>query len=423
MGNGDEERDTHRARREARVRGVTGRPARLPRVTRDWVAIAKGLAPGFAARAAEHDREGSFPFENFRELREAGFFRLTVPRSHGGEEASLTTFLRVQEELAAGDGSTALALMMHLKTFGQEREAPAYPQHWFDELCRGAVEDGWLNNTAASEEGLGSPAGGGLPETEAVPTGSGWLLTGRKTFTTLSPVLHYFIVLARLPASGGEPPQVANFMVLRDDPGVRIDETWDSLSMRASGSHDLVLEAVSLPADRLMTRRALGSGDARGAAGMVWFALGLCATVTGVARAARDYAVAYARERTPNSNKTIKEYPGVRTRIARIDLLLQRSRAMTYDAAAAWESGAGDGMRAVDRVAAAKVDTVNSCIEAVDLAMRVVGGVSLRKSRPIERYFRDVRAPLHNPPLEDRALEQLARAALDEPPEPAPAVE
>lgn len=401
----------------------TGPSGYTQAVTTDWPALARNLAPGFAARAARHDREGSFPFENFRELGEAGFFALTVPAAHGGHEASLSTYLRVQEEIAAGDGSTALALMMHLKTFGQEREAHTYPAPWFAELCRGAVEDGWLNNTAATEEGLGSPAGGGLPETVAIENEGGWLLNGRKTFTTLSPLLHYFIVLARLPAAENQQPRVGNLMVLRGDPGVSVLETWDSLGMRATGSNDLLLESVQLPRDRLLSGRALAAGDARGGAGMAWFALGLCATSTGVARAARDYAVAYARERTPNSNRTIKDYPGVRTRIARIDLLLQRSRALTYDAAAAWESQAASGMRPIDRVAVAKIETINACIEAVDLAMRVVGGVSLQKRRPIERFYRDVRAPLHNPPMEDRALEQIARAALDEPPEPARAVE
>ena len=156
---------------------------------------------------------------------------------------------------------------------------------------------------------------------------------------------------------------------------------------------------------------------------MAWFALGLCAVTIGVATAARDYAVSYARERTPNSNRTIKEYPGVRTRIARMDLLIQRSRALMDDACRAWESGEAAGMPALNRIAAAKIDTLNNCIEAVDLAMRVVGGVSLRKTRPIERYYRDVRAALHNPPLEDRALEMLARTALDEPVEPPKAAE
>ena len=156
---------------------------------------------------------------------------------------------------------------------------------------------------------------------------------------------------------------------------------------------------------------------------MAWFALGLCAVTLGVATAARDYAVEYARERTPNSNRTIKEYPGVRNRIARMDLLIQRSRALMDDAGRAWEAREERGMAPLNRVAVAKVDTLNNCIEAVDLAMRVVGGVSLQKKRPIERYYRDVRAALHNPPLEDRALEMLARAALDEPVEAPKAAE
>jgi len=389
----------------------------------DWPNRARDLASRFAERAAQHDREGSFPFENFEELRSAGFFGLTVPRAHGGAEAPLPVFLEVQEEIAAGDGSTALALMMHLKTFGQEREAPSYPKRWFEELCRGAMEDGWLCNTAATEEGLGSPAGGGLPETTARSASDGWVLQGRKTFTTMAPLLHYFIVLAAVPGGDGERPVLANFMILRDDPGVRIEETWDSLGMRATGSHDLVLDAVPLPPDRLLNQRAVGGADARGGAGLAWFALGVATTTIGVARASRDYAVAYARERTPTSNRTIKEYPGVRTRIARIDLLLHRSRALVFDAARTWGEKPSAKPSPVDRIVLAKVETLNACIEAVDLAMRVMGGVSLQKSRPIERYYRDVRAGLHNPPLEDRALEQVARSALDEPAEPPKAAE
>lgn len=377
---------------------------------RDWAGGARRLAAQFAARAEAHDREGSFPAENFAELREAGFLALTVPRAFGGFEVPLRTFLAVQEELAAGDGSTALALNMHLIRFGAERESPTYEAHWFETLCRGAVEHGWLCNTAATEEGLGSPAGGGIPETVATPVEGGYLLSGRKTFTTMAPLLHFFITLAALPLPGDERPALANFMVYRNDPGVRIEETWDSLGMRATGSHDLVLERVFLPAERLMNRRG---PEIRSGSGYAWFALGVSATTIGVARAARDFAVAFARTRTPNTQQTIAQFPGVRSRIARIDLLLQRSRALVNDAAAAWEAGTAPGMKPLDRVAVAKVETLNACIEAVDLAMRVVGGVSLLKKHPIERYYRDVRAALHNPPLEDRALEQLAKSALD----------
>lgn len=379
----------------------------------DFIQRARGLAVAFGERAARHDREGSFPFENFDALRNAGFMRLTVPRSHGGYEASLGTYLRVQEELARGDGSTALAFMMHTKLFGAHNDSPSWPAGWFAEFCRGAVEDGWLCNTVATEEGLGSPAGGGLPDTTAVPVEGGWVLNGRKTFTTMAPVLRYFIVMARVDGPEGAPPDIANFVVYREDMGVRIEETWDALGMRATGSHDFVMENCRLPEERLVTRRSSAGGDSRGAAGMTWFALGIAATTIGVAQAAFEYALDFARERTPNSQATISEFPGVRTRLARIALLLQRSRAMLYSTASAWEMGGESRAGVLPLVAGAKIDTLNNCIEAVDLAMRVVGGVSLQKRRPIERYYRDVRAGLHNPPIEDRGLEMIARAALE----------
>jgi alkylation response protein AidB-like acyl-CoA dehydrogenase len=388
----------------------------------DWRSLARDLARRFAERAALHDREGSFPFENFEDLRDAGFMRLTVPRSGGGFEASLRDYLAVQEELARGDGSTALAFMMHAKLFGQQRDGPSYPQHWFAEFCRGAVEDGWTCNTVATEEGLGSPAGGGIPATVARPVEGGWVLDGRKTFTTMAPILHYFIVLARIEGPEDGAPELGNFVLFRDDPGVRIEPTWDSLGMRATGSDDFLMEGCRIPADRLVTRRGAGLPEARAGAGLAWFALGIAATTIGVASAALDYAAAFARERTPNNQQTIAEYPGVRTRLARAALLIHRSRVLVDDAARAWETrdeadqeGPEEGLGPVERIAMAKIDTLNNCIEAVDLCMRVVGGVSLDRRRPIERYYRDVRAGLHNPPLEDRALEIVARAVLSAP--------
>lgn len=388
----------------------------------DWVARARELAADFATRAEQHDREASFPFENFDRLREAGFLRLTVPASHGGFGVPLSLFLQTQEELATGDGATALALNMHQIRFGSEREAHTYPDAWFDELCRGAVEEGSLCNTAATEEGLGSPAGGGLPETFASPVEGGWRLSGRKTFTTMAPLLQYIIVTARISSTSPD-PEIGTFMVRPSDPGVSVVETWDSLGMRATGSHDLVLDDLSLAADRLMVRRVVGQPDPRGASGQTWFALGVAATTLGVARAARGHAVDFARTRTPTGNAPIRELPGVRMRIARIDLLLQRSRALIYDAAGAWERGDTTGMAPIDRVVIAKVETLNACIEAVDLAMRVIGGVSLLKRKQVERCYRDIRAGLHNPPLEDRALEQIARRALDGAPTPTASVE
>ena len=384
-------------------------------VSEDWIRKAQTLAIQFSGNAAKHDREGTFPFENFEALKEQGFLSLTVPKIYGGYEISLLTYVRILEILATGDGATALGLTMHLKIFGSEREAKSYPEKWFEKISLKAVNEGSLVNTVATEEGLGSPAGGGLPSTVAISTPQGWRINGKKTFTTMAPLLSYFIVLARIDEENDS--YLANFLLTREDKGLIIEETWNSLGMRASGSHDIVLEDVLIPRERLLGKRQQGELDKRSGSGSAWFALGVAATTLGVAQAARNYAVEFARERTPNDQKTIKQFPGIRNRIAKIDLLLHRSRTLINDAAESWEhreqARGKEIMQPINKIAITKIDTVNNCIEAVDLAMRVVGGVSLQKSRPIERYYRDVRAGLHNPPIEDRALEQLARSVLD----------
>ncbi len=384
-------------------------------VSEDWIRKAQTLAIQFRGNASKHDREGTFPFENFEALKEQGFLSLTVPKIYGGYEISLLTYVRILEILATGDGATALGLTMHLKIFGSEREAKSYPEKWFEKISLKAVNEGSLVNTVATEEGLGSPAGGGLPSTVAISTPQGWRINGKKTFTTMAPLLSYFIVLARIDEENDS--YLANFLLTREDNGLIIEETWNSLGMRASGSHDIVLEDVLIPRERLLGKRQQGELDKRSGSGSAWFALGVAATTLGVAQAARNYAVEFARERTPNDQKTIKQFPGIRNRIAKIDLLLHRSRTLINDAAESWEhreqARGKEIMQPINKIAITKIDTVNNCIEAVDLAMRVVGGVSLQKSRPIERYYRDVRAGLHNPPIEDRALEQLARSVLD----------
>src|SRR5690606_23096396 len=116
----------------------------------------------------------------------------------------------------------------------------------------------------------------------------GWIINGRKTFTTMAPALEFFILSARIDAPGEEKPVIGTFMLRPGDAGMRVVETWDSLGMRATGSHDLVLENVRIAGDRMMGRRTLGQPDPRGAASQAWFALGVASTTVGVATAARD---------------------------------------------------------------------------------------------------------------------------------------
>lgn len=380
-----------------------------PRTERqaEFMALADRLAVRAAARAAIHDRENSFPFDTFRDLHEAGYLGLTVPQELGGCGANVLEVALAQERLARGDGSVALAATMHLGHVGMLAQTRAWPPALFQRLCREIVSEGALINAAASEPDLGSPSRGGLPSTTAIRTDDGWRLNGRKSWTSLAPALRYFTVMAAVHTEG-EQPYRANFLVPAGTPGLQIEETWDNLSMRATASHDLLLTDVDLPADALLPEAgARIPSDPR-----VW-SLVTGAVYIGIAVAARDFAVTYARERRPNALAgPIAELQTVQHRIAEIEILLLQARTLLYSTAEAWLAHPEQQEKLAWQLAAAKYTATNNAIKVTDLALRVVGSAGLSRALPLERYFRDVRAGLGNPPMDDVALTTIGRAAL-----------
>ncbi|WP_162131478.1 acyl-CoA dehydrogenase family protein, partial [Bradyrhizobium japonicum] len=198
----------------------------------DYIARAEALAEGFAARAAEHDRAGSFPFENFRELSEADLLSLTVPAVHGGAGAGARYAARVVGIIGKADSSTALVLSMHYINHLVMGRSPTWPLRHSRKLARESVEGLALVNALRVEPELGSPARGGLPATIARRTETGWRLTGHKIYSTGSPILKWYLVWARTDEAE---PRVGQFLVPAGLPGTRIVETWDHHGLRASG--------------------------------------------------------------------------------------------------------------------------------------------------------------------------------------------
>lgn len=380
-----------------------------PRTARqaEFMNLADELAVHAAARATVHDHENTFPFDTFRDLQESGYLALTVPEEFGGRGANVLEIALAQERLARGDGSVALAATMHLGHVGMLAQTRAWPAAIFERLCREIVTEGALINSAASEPDLGSPSRGGLPSTAATRTATGWRLNGRKSWTSLAPALRYFTVMAAVHEEG-KAPYRANFLLPAGTPGVEIVETWDNLSMRATASHDLVLTDVDLPADALLPETgARIPSDPR-----IW-GIVTGAVYTGIAFAARDFAVNYARERRPNSLPgPIAELQTIQHRVAEIELLLLQARSVLYNTAEAWLAHPEQQDKIAWQLAAAKYLATNNAIKVTDLALRVVGSAGLARALPLERYFRDVRAGLGNPPMDDVALTTIGRAAL-----------
>lgn len=382
---------------------------------RELLQTCAALAERFAQRAAAHDREGSFPHENVEDLRAAGYLRLTVPAAHGGGGGGVFRMVLGQERLARGDGSTALAVGWHLFTVGKQAQSPSWPAQAIAAVFRDAVESGGCINAAVSEPQTGSPSRGGRPTTQAVRTERGsWVITGRKTFTTMSPALASFVVSATSP----ELDRTVSLLVPAGTPGLRVEETWDSLGMRASGSHDLVLEGVEVPASALLEPAGAREGggetgaEVRGGPSAGWN-LHIPAAYLGVARAAADFATRFAVERRPNSLQgSIAEVPHIQQKLGEIQRHLLPAHTLLFTLARRWDDdpAAREGMGGA--VSACKLVVVDAALHVVDVAMRVVGGAGLSRRLPLERYYRDVRAGLHNPPMEDAALAGLARQVV-----------
>ncbi|MEK3885533.1 acyl-CoA dehydrogenase family protein [Paenibacillus sp. PL2-23] len=369
---------------------------------RERMRIAEELAGRFAQRAERHDREGSFPFQNFAELKDAGLLKVTVPKAYGGDGITLYELVQLQERLGYGDGATALAVGWHLGQVFHFRETGKWQSELFAELCEAIVRDGAMINTFASEAATGSPSRGGKPETAAMRSEGGWRLAGRKTFSTLSPILDRFVVTAYVPDEG----VTAEFLVRRSEQ-VRLVETWDTLGMRATGSHDVVLEDAFVPEQDRIKGEGLDDGGG-------WL-LHIPACYMGIALAARDYALAYARTYQPNYlDKPIASLPAVQQTIGEMEAELRIARTMLYAAADRWDRESQHRPMLRTELGLAKYTVTNHTLGIVDKAMRIVGGASLSRSCPLERYYRDVRAGLHNPPMDSSVMMNLAKSALED---------
>lgn len=202
--------------------------------------LVEETAKKFKETAQEHDENISFPFENFKELKKIGYPALSIPKEYGGGGISLTELMKHQENIAKYDAATALSIGWHMGIIMDIGEKQTWDAAKYKKVADDVIENGALINNLATEPATGSPTRGGKPETTAVKDGECWILNGRKTFATLSPVLKYASVSATIEETG----EVGDFIVDTALDGVSIDETWNSIAMRASGSHDFIMEDV-----------------------------------------------------------------------------------------------------------------------------------------------------------------------------------
>ncbi|MCX6018787.1 MAG: acyl-CoA/acyl-ACP dehydrogenase [Chloroflexi bacterium] len=375
----------------------------------ELLARAEALAQTLAARAGAHDRDGSFPFDNVADLRAAGLHLLPVPAQWGGAGGSLVDAVNLLACVGGADASTALGLAMHVHVVGGLAENDTWLAGKFEQLCRAIVAEGALANFVASEPEMGSPSRGGLPRMTARAVPGGFVLNGRKSWVTFAPALDFPLTTAELDGA------IALFAARGCSPGLSLVDTWsDALSLRASGSCDVVYEDVFVPDEWLVKdgRAAAGAGRAIGQPSG-WPTLAFAATYLGVAEAAVRELARYCRERVPTAlGKPIAELPHVQRNLGRMNIAARSARVILLDAARRWheQPAARAGME--PDLALAKYVCTNAAVEVTDLALRTAGANGLEHKLPLERLLRDARAGLMHPPQDERAFEILGRAVL-----------
>lgn len=369
---------------------------------RQWLTKLATVEQSFKERAQQIDEDSVFPFENFKKLREIGYTKLTLPKEFGGEGFSVYDAILLHETLSSYCGSTGLAASWSIQNVGEifeNRYWQAETLTWFGEQ----VKNGATVNRAVSEFAMGSPVRGGKPATSAKREGEGYIINGRKNYTSGAPDLDYFLVSAWIEDDN----QLGFFLIPKTAQGVTVENTWDVASMRGTGSDDLVLQNVHVAASSLVEIPSYSTGFKLNG----WLLL-IPATYLGIAQAARDYAVKFATEHSPNSIKgTIADLPNVQTLIGEMDLALTNARFTIYGVAELYQNPSKKS-EIINEVNIAKHVVTNTAIEVVDKAMRLVGAKSLQRTNPLQRYYRDVRAGLHNPPMDDITIKRLAETAI-----------
>jgi len=369
----------------------------------------QALSAALAATSAVHDAEASFPHANFALLQRHGLLALTVAEADGGAGAGLQRAREVIAAVSRGDPATALVLtMQYLQTRALSRPGNGWPEALRQQVLHSVVHDGALLNALRVEPELGTPARGGLPATVAQRCAEGWRVSGHKLYSTGVEGLSWLVVWGR---SDETPVRTGAFLVPRQAPGVRIVKTWDSLGQRASGSHDVLLEQVLIPASHaLELREPADWSRAPDAEQQHWMHVLLGALYDAIALNARDWLIHFLRTRAPASlGAPLATLPRAQEALGEIELLLQANR-LQLDAAAR-DGDAGHPWSPADS-GLLKTAVTRNAIEVVERALKLTGNHGMARANPLERYHRDVLCGRIHTPQEDSACIAAGRAAL-----------
>jgi len=392
------------------------------------VEVAEAHASDFATRADQHDRENSFPQENFKAMYESGYMAGTVPQELGGMGVTSSYDSAVgTNRIARGCGATGLASNMargailglanRWRMLKQQGDPAAAA---IEETLRGVVS-GDVGFCGANSEPGTTPL---FIQTVATKTENGWLLNGRKVFATASPAATSIGMLVRY-----EDPEKGSRLMMtrvpRGVPGMTINNDWDAMGMRGTGSPSIVLENCPVPAPLVVDVGPHGVWSLEGP--LLLFlgefgAIGQAAAFLGVAEAAQDYVIKQAKtRRTRPGGKLVAEKAGAQQLVAQNEIELSAAASFLQTAGMRVEQNYTSVLRSGELAAMheqiklaqeARFFVTQTAVRVVDRAVSISGGSGFMSASPLSRMYRDVRAGPVMPMSPLDAYEYIGKVTL-----------
>ena len=352
----------------------------LPEEQRALLELVEGfVAHEVAPRAAEAEHEERFPRDRFDQLAEMDLTGLFFPEDVGGAGLPYRTYLMVLEELARGHATLGLAVSVSslagyaIEAFGTEEQRQTF--------ARPIVEGANLGAYCLSEPHAGSDAAS--LSCRAVRDGEVYRLSGTKAWVTHGGVADRYVVFTR---TGGEGPKgISAFIVDPDQDGLEVLAPEQKMGLKASPTAMLAFDDAPVPADRLIGGEE-GLGFTIAMSALDGGRLGISAIAVGVAQAALDSALSYARERE-QFGRSIIDFQGVSFMLADMATQIEAARSLYKDAASRRDAGFD-----VSKVCSmAKLFCTDTAMQVTTDAVQVLGGVGYTRDFPVERYMREAK--------------------------------
>ena len=354
----------------------------------------------FAPRADKHDRESSFPFENYQDLKEADLLGLTVPREYGGPGVDPVTYVLALLEMAKGCPATALTFNMHANVIININQlaSPEQRSRYFEEV----VVEGKLFATVMSEPDSSFRDRFVLRTVFTPLPGGNYRVKGVKHFCSLGDAADRYFFTGLREGTTTAQEGIMAAMVPRSDEGIVLERPWNATGMRGTTSHSIRYDTEVSADDVVGDPGQLLTIELSG------FALGYAATYLGVAEAAYDFILDYSKTRTiAPSTEPLAHYSRVQRNLGEMSAQIRAAKLMLCEAAAVRKSGIREEMSLATNQA--KYLCAEAGVRVTEQAMRMAGGSGFLKSMPLERWHRDALAGPVMPPSNDRCLEVIGR--------------